>query len=142
MSKKIWLGFIAVFVVWQILEYLINGVILQSTYMELQSVWRPEAEMQEKMWLFPVMGLVVSYMFSFIFSKGYEAKGIAEGARYGLYIGLMMSTPMALAQYVVYPITESLAVQWFIYSMVEFIIGGIILAVIFGMKPKQAAPTS
>lgn len=139
MNKKVWIGFIAVFIVWQILDYIINSVILMSTYETLKSVWRPEGV---KIWMFPIIGLIVSFLFSFIFSKGYEAKGIAEGIRYGIYIGLLMNIPAAYAQYAVYPLPYSLALQWFIYGMIEYIIGGVVLAMVFGMKPKQAAPTS
>lgn len=135
MGKKVWVGFIVVFVVLQILDYIVNSLILMSTYQSLQSVWRPDM----KLWLFPVIGLVVAYLFAFIFSKGYEGKGIAEGVRYGIYMGLFMNVPAAYAQYAIYPIPYSLALQWFIFGMVEFIVAGMVLAWVFGMKPKEAA---
>jgi hypothetical protein len=45
----------------------------------------------------------------FIFTKGYEGNGIGEGVRFGLLIGLFMFIPMAIDQFVVYPITGELA---------------------------------
>jgi len=136
--KKVWLGFIVVFVVFLILDYITNSLILASTYQspQLEGVWRPEAEM--KLWLFPINTLIFSFFFSLVFSKGWEGKGIGEGFRYGLYIGLMMTIPMAYGQYAVYPIPYYLALQWFIYGMIEFFIAGIVLALIFGKKTQEA----
>lgn len=140
MNKKLWMGFIAVFIVMEILEVLVNGVILKSTYMALQSVWRPD--MMSKMWIFHVVYLITSFMFAFIFSKGYEGKGIGEGVRYGFYMGLLLALPMAYGSYAAFPIPYSLALQWFIYGMIEYIIAGMVLAWVFGMKPKVASPTA
>ena len=139
MNKKVWSGFIAVFIVMEILEYLVNVVILSSTYMALASLWRPD--MMSKMWIFHVIYLIVSFMLSFLFSKGYEGKGMGEGLRYGFYMGVLLSVPMAYGSYAMIAIPYSLALQWFIYGMVEYIIAGLVLAWIFGMKPKQT-PTA
>ena len=138
MNKKVWLGFVAVFVVLEILSFIVNGVLLESTYRSLEKVWRPD--MSSKMWIFHLITLISSFFFAFIFSKGYEGKGIREGVRYGLYIGLWLSIPMAYGSYASLPIPYSLALQWFIYGVIEYIIAGIILAWVFGRKPKAASP--
>ncbi len=136
MNKKVWIGFIASYVAFAILGYIVNDVILMGTYQSLSSVWRPD--IAQKLWIFWITGLFYSFFFSFIFSKGYEGKGIAEGVRYGLYIGLMMEIPAAFGQYAVYPVPHSLALQWFIYGLIENIIVGVVLAMVYGMKPKGA----
>ncbi|MEK9136709.1 MAG: hypothetical protein AAB393_06260, partial [Bacteroidota bacterium] len=97
MSKKFWTGFVAVFVVMEILMYLIHGVILASTYQETKDVWRPD--MESYMWVYHVLAVVGAFFFTFIFSKGYEGKGVMEGVRYGLYIGIWMSSGMAYGSY-------------------------------------------
>lgn len=134
MNKKVWVGFAAVFVGMAVTDYLIHGVILSSMYESepLKNLWRPD--MMNKMWIFYVTYVIMSFFFTLIFSKGYEGKGIPEGVRYGLYVGFLMATPMAYASYVMYPIPYSLAMQWFIYGMVQYIILGIIVAVVFGKK--------
>jgi hypothetical protein len=38
-------------------------------------------------------------------------------------------------QYAVYPVPFTLALQWFIYGMIEFVICGLIAAMIY--KPKK-----
>lgn len=136
MNKKVWMGFVAVFVVTQILEYIVNMVLLDSLYKSVSELWRPEGEM--KVWLFVVVGLFFSFFFTLIFSKGYEGKGIMEGVRYGLYVALMVVLPYSYGTYAMMPIPYSLALQWFLYGTVEYIIAGIVLALIFARKEAPA----
>jgi len=140
MNKKVWSGFIAVFIVMEILEFIVNGLILMSTYNSLASLWRPD--MMSKLWIYHVIYLITSFMLSFLFSKGYEGKGMGEGLRYGFYMGVLLAIPMAYGSYAMIAIPYSLALTWFVCGMIEYIIAGLVLAWVFGMKPKEAAPAS
>ena len=124
---------IVVFIAFQIFDYIIHGIILAPAYQKLESIWRPE--MMSKMWIMYITSLILSLLFVYIFTKGYEARGIGEGIRYGLLIGLLMNVVGVFNQYVVYPIPFALAIQWFIYGTIEFVICGIIAALIY--KPKK-----
>ena len=139
MNKKLWITFIVVFVVYFILDWLVNGVLLHSTYMaeNVAKIMRPEAEVNSNMWMIVISDLVYTFFFTFIFSKGFENKGWMEGLRYGLYVGLMVSLPMAYITYAVQPIPYSLALQWFIYGTLQNIIIGIVAALLY--KPKATA---
>src|SRR5262245_35702009 len=132
--KKLLIAFVAVLVVSQLCNYLVHGVWLSATYRSLASVWRPEADMQSKMWIMFVTGAVFSFFFCYVFARGYEGKGIAEGARYGAIIGLFFSLPQAYNSYVIYPIPYSLALKWFLSGFVVFVVLGIVAAAVY--KPK------
>jgi len=136
MGKKFWIGFVAVFVAMEIMMFLVHGVILRSTYQATQSVWRPD--MMSLMWIYHVLAVIGAFFFTFVFSKGYEGRGALEGARYGLYIGIWMSSGMAYGSYAMINIPYSLALQWFIYGVIEFIIYGVLLALVYG---RQATVT-
>lgn len=137
MNKKVWLGFVVVFIVLEILMFLVDGLLMANTYNSIQGVWRPD--MASKMWIFHVVNVFVAFFFSFIFSKGFENKGIIEGVRYGFYIGVWMSVPAAYATYAMIAIPGSMALQWLIYGIIEYIIAGIALSLVFKEKPKQTA---
>jgi hypothetical protein len=122
-----------VFVVFQALNYAIHGLILMKTYQSLENIFR--ADMMQKVWITYVTSLILSFLFVYIFSKGYEGRGIAEGARYGLLIGLIMNVAGMFNQYVVYQIPLSVIVQWFIYGVVQFVIIGIVAAALY--KPSK-----
>src|SRR5205807_2458195 len=52
MNTKRWLlASVAVFVVIGVLEFLVHGVLLSGLYKQTASVWRPEAEMRQMMWI-------------------------------------------------------------------------------------------
>ncbi len=136
MNKKVWVGWIAVFVVLEILDYVVNSLILGPNLESVKNLFR--SDMGSMIWVYSVITLIGSFFFSFIFSKGYEGKGIWEGVRYGLYIGIWMSVGMAYGTYAMIAIPYSLALQWFIYGVIEYIIAGIVLALIFKGKAKPA----
>ena len=133
--KKVWIGFILVFVTMEILDFLLHGVLLASTYASL-TVWR--SDMASKMWIIHLVTLIGAFFFAFIFSKGYENKGIGEGLRYGLYIGIWMGVGMAYGTYSMIAIPYSLALEWFLGSVVEYMIAGVVLSYVFASKPKEA----
>ena len=90
---------------------------------------------------FAFVFVFASFLFVFIFTKGYEGKGIGEGVRYGIIIGLFATIPMSFGSYSVMPMTFSLALGWFIYGMIEYIILGIVVALLY--KPTiPAAPAA
>jgi hypothetical protein len=130
-----------VFVVLEITNYIIHMGILGSSYQaeELQRIMRPEEQMQSMMWIMWVVDLLWSFFFTFFFVKGYENRGLMEGVRFGIYMGLFVSLVYAYGAYAVYPIPYSLALQWFMYGFIQMIILGLIAAVIY--KPKVSAET-
>jgi hypothetical protein len=132
--KKLIIGAVVVFVLLEILDILVHGVILASAYQATQNLWRPD--MMQKMWILHIVKIVGSCIIAFIFSKGYEGKGILEGVRFGLTIGVLMSIGMAYGTYAMIAIPYSLALQWFIFGVIEYTIVGIGLALVFGGKPK------
>lgn len=133
MSLKRFFGAcILVFIVFQILDFLIHGILLSQDYQALMHIWRPE--MMSKMWIMYVTSLIFSFLFVYIFSKGYEGKGVKEGLRYGFLIGFLINVVGMFNQYVVYPLPLSLAVKWFVYGTVEIVIAGIVLSLVY--KPK------
>jgi len=134
-NKTFWLGFVAVFAVAQVLGFLIHQIMLDQTYQSLASVFRPEAEMMDKMWIMIVSSGISLLIFCYVFTKGYENRGIGEGIRFGVLIGLFLSLPYVLDQYVVYPITASLAMIWLVTGVVTFTILGAVFSAIY--KPAE-----
>jgi hypothetical protein len=138
MSKKFWIGVVVVFVLWSLTNFIVHDVILGSAWKadQVMKVMRPD--MQDKMWIFYVTTAIMSMFFTLIFSKGYEGKGVLEGVRFGLYTGFLLATPMAYDSYAMYPLPYPLILQWFLYGMVQYIILGMAVALVFGKKEVSA----
>lgn len=120
---------LAVFLAFEVFDFVVHTLILGKTYAGLANLWRPD--MMSMMWIFHSGSFVLAFLFTYIFIKGYENKGLAEGVRYGAIIGLFMNIPYAFYEYAMYPLPLSLCLQWFAYGMIEFIICGVIAAAIY-----------
>lgn len=136
-NKKVWVGFVAVYIVLALCESIINMVLLADDWKSISHLMRPED--QQMIWIYFVTYIFLAYFFTWIFSKGYENKGIMEGVRYGLAVALMMVLPWSYGMYASMDIPYSLTLKMFIYGTIEMVLAGIVLAWIFGMKPKEQA---
>lgn len=136
MGRKVLIGFIVAFVVLEILSYIVNGLILMSQYEALKDVWRQD--MDSKMYIFHLTNLVFAFMFAFIFSKGYEGKGIGEGVRYGFYIGVMVWIPAAYNTYASFALPYGLIWKWWVLGIIQTVIAGIAVAAVFGRGGGKA----
>ncbi|HOD13165.1 MAG TPA: hypothetical protein PK307_14465 [Spirochaetota bacterium] len=127
--KRFIFASIAVFIIIQGIDWLVHGVLLSGWYAEIKGLWRPG--MMDLMWVMMFGSLFFSFMFVYIFTKGYEGRGISEGARYGLLIGLLMYVSGMLGQYFMYPIPLGLALIWVLYGIVEMVIAGMAAAAVY-----------
>jgi hypothetical protein len=123
--KKVILSVLAVFIAWSMLDFVIHGVILRSSYAATASLWRPMGEM--KMSVMYVSVFIASIMFVLIYSQLISKKGISTGLIYGLLFGLSTGVPMGYGSYSVMPIPYLMAFIWCFGSVVEAIVGGLIV---------------
>ena len=127
--KRILIAGLAVFVFFQALDYLFHGIVLGSTYRSLASVWRPD--MMNYMWLMALASLIFSFVFVFIFAKGYEEKGLLEGVRFGFVLSFLVNVPGCFGQFAMYPLPFALVLEWLAFGFAEFVVAGIITAAIY-----------
>jgi len=123
--KRISLSVIAVFLSWSVMDYIIHGVILGSSYAATAPLWRPMSEM--KMGVMYVAVLIGAIAFVVIFSHFVSKKGVATGLKYGIWFGIGTGVPMGYGTYSVMPIPYVMALTWCLGSIVEAAIGGLIV---------------
>src|SRR3990172_9164916 len=110
--KKIILSTILVFLAWSVMDFIIHGVILRSTYGSTAALWRPMGEM--KMGVMYLVVLISAFAFVMIFSQFFSKKGIIAGVKYGLWFGLSAGVSMGYGSYSVMPIPYHMAFTWFL----------------------------
>lgn len=137
MNKKVLMGAVVVYILVAITDFLIHNVLMMRVYESTPDLWRSPEEM--KMWVMFVIYVFFSYFFTFIFSKGYEGKGIIEGLRYGFYMSLLINLPAGYAMYATMPTPYSLALGWFLYGTAQFLILGVALTLVFKSNKSAAA---
>ena len=135
-TKKFIIAFVVVFVVLEITNYLIYVGILGSVFENdmYKSVFRAQEDMSSKMWIMYLMDLIWSYFFVFFFVKGYENKGMMEGLRFGVYIGIFYMLIVSFQFYAMFPLEFGLVVQMFIFSFIQALVLGVVASLIY--KPK------
>ena len=74
--------------------------------------------------------ILYTLVFCYIFLQGYENKGVGEGVRYGLLIGLLL-IGLDLDWYGVTNVVLSDAGAWWVTDLVASIVGGAVLATVY-----------
>jgi len=128
MGKRILLGGIVVFILWSLVDFIIHGVILRGTYEATASLWRPMAEM--KMGLMYAVIFIAALAFASIYGWLVGSKSLQTGFRYGLLYGIAVGVGMGYGTYSVMPIPYSMALTWFLGSVLEATLGGLLLGMI------------
>ena len=121
------IGFISVFA----FDFLWHGILLTDLYKSTAHLWRGPEAMQQYFPLATLMQLAFTAMLCWIFTLNFEEKGLGEGLRFGLYMGLFTGV-MQIGIYPYIPIPLSLAGLWFLGSFLE-VMG---LGLIFSLSHK------
>lgn len=126
--KRFVLSVLAVFLAWSGLDFVIHGVILQRSYEATAQLWRPMNEM--KTWVMNLVVLIASLAFVSVYARFFAQKGIRTGAEYGAWFGLGTGISMGYGSYAVMPLPYSIALAWFLGTLVEAVVAGIIIGAI------------
>jgi hypothetical protein len=126
--KRCLLTVLAVTVLWSLMDMLIHGVILMSTYIETAELWRPMDEMKNG--LMSVVTLLLSASFVALFSKFSSRKCPKSGALFGLIYGLGAGISVGYGTYCFMPIPYSLALGWFLAYAVKATAAGALAGLI------------
>lgn len=133
--KRFFMAGLVTYAVVQAMDFILNEVFMKSANESLKSLWRPN--MMSRIWVMYVVGVLVTFLFIYIFIKGREGKGIAEGVRYGIIMWLFVSVPMNVSLWVLLPIRYVIILRWMLFGLLEMLIAGILVAVIY--KPLAPA---
>lgn len=128
MLKRTIVAIVAVFAAWSVLDFIIHGLILKASYEATAHLWRPMPEM--KMGLMHVVVFIATLAFVLIYAWLIKEKGLASGVKYGLLFGLASGVSMGYGSYAFMPITYHIALVWFLGSLVEATVGGVIAGAI------------
>jgi len=134
--KKWLLASLVVWVVCFILDWIIHGGILMGYYAATPQYWLGESEMTARMWAMILGQLLFSLLFCAIYTKGIREGGLAEGIRYGLWIGLLLNLPVYFIRWSVEPLPGALLFLQSLFGFVATVILGGILGVIYGKAAK------
>jgi hypothetical protein len=132
---------VVVFVVMSALEYILHGIILAPIYAfpVKAGLMRPPEEMSGYFkWVY--LGYAFfAILFSYVYTRGHEGKpGIGEGIRYGFSLGLLLNLPAVCLMHAVSAWPRQVLIGWFFGGIIECLILGVIVSLIYKGQPKAA----
>ncbi len=126
---------IAVFVVMFGFDFLVHGNLLKDLYAANSRLFLGMAESQARMAYMLAGQLSFAAAFVFLYSQGYSGKGsVAEGLRYGLYVGLLIGVPHSLGMYMWSLFPVSLLQAWAAACVVGSVIAGGVAGALYSHK--------
>jgi uncharacterized protein with PQ loop repeat len=128
MAKRTIWAIVTVFIAWSILDFILHGLLLRSTYEATASLWRPMGEMNIPLMYF--VTLVFTVCFVLIYGLLVGQKSLASGICFGALFGLATGISMGFGSYSYMPIPLALAWSWFFGSLIESITAGAIVGAI------------
>ncbi len=128
-------------------DWLTQGKLFASYYIETASLWRAPEQMQANLPFCILFHLVVAYLIT----KGFFAwrKRVPVGAvgscdcpyrkamGYGMWAGMLLGACWA-ATYIYLPIPGKLAVMWFFSAIVKWTLGGLLLGKLYACDKLNA----
>jgi len=131
-TKRFFTAGIVVFVYTFLFEFILHTLVLGGMYAENEHLLRQQDQSSIVYVLLMLLGfLILSFGFCYIFAKGYENRGMAEGLRFGLLIGVTFAVSNALVEYSVFPIPGSWLWAWVVAYLIQWLVAGLIVAGIY-----------
>ena len=138
--KRLLLAVIAVFIGVFLTDFLMHGVWLKGDYAATASLWRPEGEMQKQMGWLMLGQFLAAVTFTVLYAKGFAATACLRcAAIYGLFMGLFGQAATCIT-YAVQPLPASIAVKWFLAGLVQGVLMGVLVFLVYKPKPTEAKP--
>jgi hypothetical protein len=128
------LAVIAVFVIWVILNFLLHGLLLTSSYAATPQLWRPMTDI--KMGLTYFVTLVSAACFVLVYAQFIVDKSLKTATLYGLIVGIGAGIAMGYGSYAVMPIPYVMALAWFLGSVVNYVVGALAMGLVLRTAPS------
>ena len=134
-TKKMIMAWLGAFVAMFLLSYVWYGVLMSEFYAEnYAEVNLPLEDFSMK--LIMVGYLIQAYLLAYIFPIGFSVgSAVKEGLRFGVILGSLFAIPGAFIFAAVYKMPLEANIIDAIYHIVEFSVGGIVIAKIYGSNP-------
>ena len=127
-KKRYVISLFVVFVFVFLYEFLVHWFLLKDIYTQTAQLWRPEEEMNMFFMFMSQIGF--SAVIAYIFTLHYEDKGIGEGIRFGLCMGLLLGS-IDIATYAYMPVPMVLTLSWVLASLLKGLGSGVVLSLVY-----------
>ena len=121
---------LVVFIVANLMGFLIHAVLLKKDYMPVSGYYREPG--QEKMLFLSLAYLAFAIGSVWVYAKGVEDKSwLAQGIRFGIAMALVLTIPSFLIAYAVQPVPGMLVVKQLVLESAGKVVLGLITAALY-----------
>jgi hypothetical protein len=135
---RVALAAVVSWVVYLVASFLVHGLLLTELYRQHAAQTRPE---DAQMAILPVglaLALVGFFAFAYAYAKGYEGgRGVQEGLRFGVLVGIMLCCFAGIFQYMVWPVSTTLLMAWLLDYVLEFALYGMVVGLVYRPRPSM-----
>jgi hypothetical protein len=132
MNKRFLAAWLIVFIAWMAGSFVVHGVLLHADYSNLPSLFRPEAEAQQRFPLMLLAHVILAGAFVWIYSRGVEdAPWPGQGIRFGVAVALLTVVPTYIIYHVVQPMPGNIAVKQIVFDGILLLALGLLVAFLY-----------
>ena len=125
-AASVIIGFIFVF----LFDMIAHGHLIMPLYEATADLWRAPEEMEKFYPLSMAVQFLTVAVLTYLYTRNHEGKGIGEGIRFGVIIGLFVGIGWAgMIAYMPIPVT--LAGAWFAASFIQMVGLGVLFSLIY-----------
>lgn len=138
--KRLLLAIIVGFVFLFASDFLIHAVLMVNDYTATMSLWRPDADMQSRLPLMNAAQLMAVVTFVLLWALWFADQAtFGRAIIFGILMGLFNQVN-TLANYVVMPLPERIALKWFVGSLAQTTILAILTYLLYRPRPRVSFP--
>jgi hypothetical protein len=128
MDKRFWISGIVLTIVWMILAYIVNWVLLKTQF-DMTNLFRSDAEQMRHVGWLVLADLLIGFSLTWIYRQGNTtAPVLGQGLRFGIAVAALAVVPMCLTYYAVQPMPGALVVKQIVLDVISALIMGVLVA--------------
>ncbi len=129
--KRLSLSIIVLFIFVFVYEWIFHGMVMGALYQETASLWRSEAEMQQRFGWMVFGQLFFAGAFCKFYARFYTQEGgWLKGAEFGFWVSMFMVASNFI-MYAVAPYTLELLAYWAVGGILEGVLAGAIVGSLY-----------
>jgi hypothetical protein len=138
MSKRFFVAWLVLFVLWMVEGMVVHGMLLGAEYKALAQVFRPEADAQGYFGWMILAHVLVAGAFVWIYERGLapDKPWLEQGIRFGIAVALLTVVPTYLIYFAVQPLPGALVAKQIVFDAIGVLVFGIVVAWLY--RPRAA----
>ena len=138
MSKRFFVAWLVLFVLWMVEGMVVHGMLLGAEYKALAQVFRPEADAQGYFGWMILAHVLLAGAFVWIYERGVapDKPWLEQGIRFGIAVALLTVVPTYLIYFAVQPLPGALVAKQIVFYAIGVLVFGIVVAWLY--RPRAA----